>query len=285
MLHNNAISFLQKRFPTAPVMNNEQILLDVAGNEIKRIYPMIAQDPQTGIKQRAVAIENLGDCGELEFLAGYLPNIFEKLDGAVHVIIDNVLHPTGQEISSSQMAYAPRIILYTNKLVIPYGETVQVFNKGNMLIDLIDESKIHQTLFISYGRPDEKIVSTINNSIKSRGVKTWFFPDDAVPGQKLHRFMHDGINDHDRVLLVCSKTSLSRMGVLNEIERVLEREAREGGIDVLLPVTLDDYVYSNWAPDRKDLSTQVRSRVITRIAIDSPEYESSIDKIGRALKK
>jgi hypothetical protein len=85
-----------------------------------------------------------------------------------------------------------------------------------------------------------------------------------LPGQKLHRVMHEQINNHDRVLLVCSEHSLSRLGVLNEIERVLEREAREGGKEILIPITLDDHVYQDWAQDRPDLAQQIRSRVITK---------------------
>ena len=81
--------------------------------------------------------------------------------------------------------------------------------------------------------------------------------------------MHDGVNNHDRVLLVCSEESLTRVGVLNEIERVLEREAKEGGSEVLIPITLDDYVYGDWAPDRKDIADQIRSRVITKYTKES----------------
>lgn len=75
--------------------------------------------------------------------------------------------------------------------------------------------------------------------------------------------MHDHINNHDRVLLLCSKAALSRLGVLNEIERVLEREAKEGGNEILIPVTIDDYVYGDWAPKHSDLAAQLRTRVIS----------------------
>ena len=98
--------------------------------------------------------------------------------------------------------------------------------------------------------------------------------------------MHDGVNKHDRVLLVCSKRALTRPGVLNEIERVLEREAKEGGADILIPITLDDFVYGDWAPERKDIADQVRARVITKIATDHKEQlEEQIGKVVSALRK
>ena len=178
------------------------------------------------------------------------------------------------------------VILYTNKLHAPIQDVLQIFNSMNTLIDVVDESEMHKTLFISYGDPDEEIVSHINKKIKSKGVKTWFFPDDALPGERLHRVMHDGVNKHDRVLLVCSEKSLTRPGVLNEIERVLEREAKEGGTDILIPITLDNFVYSNWAPGRADIADQVRSRVITKVEMgDEEKFEGQITKVVNALRK
>jgi hypothetical protein len=126
------------------------------------------------------------------------------------------------------------------------------------------------------------------NSLKSRGIKTWFFPDDALPGQKLHRVMHDGLNRHERVLLICSERSLQRPGVLNELERVFEREAREGGSDILIPVTLDDFVFGDWAPARPDVAAQVRSRVVTKLDFE-PNHENQLhaqlEKIVKVLSK
>lgn len=183
------------------------------------------------------------------------------------------------------MTFAPRVILYTNKLCAPFQLVIQIFNSVDLLIDIIDESMMHKTLFIAYGGPDESTVIEINKKIKSKGVKTWFFPNDAQPGAKLHRTMHDGVNNYDHVLLVCSKNSLSRSGFLNEIERVLEREAKEGGIEILIPVTLDDYVYSDWAPDRKDIANQIRSRVIIKLDVSGKQFDSSVEKIINVLRK
>jgi hypothetical protein len=142
------------------------------------------------------------------------------------------------------------------------------------------------SVFISYGGPDETMAERINTTLRGKGVKTWFFPEDSTPGEKLHRVMSDGVNRHDKVLLLCSENSLVRPGVLNELERVLEREAREGGVSILLPVRLDDFVLSDWAPDRQDLAQQVRSRVIGDFSNvnDSPaRFETELGKIVSAL--
>ncbi|UUZ63345.1 hypothetical protein LP417_27845 [Polaromonas sp. P1-6] len=75
-------------------------------------------------------------------------------------------------------------------------------------------------------------------------------------------------------------------GATSEIERVLEREAKEGGADILIPVSLDDFVYGDWAPAREDIAAQVRSRVITRISVHQVgELDVQIGKVVSALRK
>ena len=119
-----------------------------------------------------------------------------------------------------------------------------------------------QSTFISYGAPDEAFARHLNDALFSNGVTTFFFPKDAEPGQKLHTAMRDGVNKHDRIILVCSKASLDRRGVLNEIQETLAREARDGGASYLIPLALDDYVYSEWQPADPGVAQAVRDRVV-----------------------
>ena len=181
------------------------------------------------------------------------------------------------------MAVAPKITIYTNRVHLSHSGVISQFSKASLKIELVSESELYRSLFISYGGMDTQVETEINSYLESKGIRTWFFPDDALPGQKLHRVMHDEINKHDRVLLICSKSSLQRNGVLNEIERVLEREAKEGGASVLIPITLDDFVYGNWAPERQDLADQVRSRVITSVE-RLPDGKLDSKQLGKLLR-
>jgi hypothetical protein len=74
--------------------------------------------------------------------------------------------------------------------------------------------------------------------------------------------MREGVNKYDRVVLICSRNSLNRRGVENELEETLQREAREGGKSILIPVTIDDYVFSDWKPSNLALAQTIRDRVI-----------------------
>lgn len=118
------------------------------------------------------------------------------------------------------------------------------------------------SVFISYGGPDQLFAERLNGELNNKGIKTFLFSQHAKPGQKLHRLMRDGVNQHDKVVLVCTKNSLDRPGVVNELEETLQREAREGGESILIPITLDDYVFSDWAPNHPDLAQSVRDRVV-----------------------
>jgi hypothetical protein len=119
-----------------------------------------------------------------------------------------------------------------------------------------------KSVFISYGGPDEPFAHALHMELQRRGVRTFFFPVHAPPGQKLHKMMTSNIGRADRVILLCSRSSLNRPGVQNEIEETLAREARRGGEACLLPVRLDDYVLRGWHPRNAGLAQAIRDRVI-----------------------
>jgi len=134
--------------------------------------------------------------------------------------------------------------------------------QASQALDPLDLFTMMQSTFISYGAPDEKFAIALRDELHKNGVTTFLFRDNAIPGDKLHRMMRDGINKYDRVILICSKASLDRTGVLNEIEETLQREARDGGASYLIPIRLDDYVFTGWNPQNKDAAQAVRDRVV-----------------------
>lgn len=103
-----------------------------------------------------------------------------------------------------------------------------------------------QSVFISYGRPNHYIAEALRTDLRDSGVKTWWFPEDARAGARIHREVRSSIGKFDRMVLLCSRDSLVRPGVINEIEECLQREAKEGGSDVVIPVVLDDVFEQLW---------------------------------------
>ncbi len=156
---------------------------------------------------------------------------------------------------------------------------------GNMVAPENGGTKI-RSVFISYGGPDERFAIMLNDGLRRAGVNTFFFPDDAPPGAKLHAVMRDGVNEHDHVVLICSRDSLDRSGVANELEETLQREAREGGRAILIPVTIDDYVFSDWASSSPGVAQSLRDRVVAdfRDAIRDPIiFERSLGRVVAVL--
>ncbi len=144
-----------------------------------------------------------------------------------------------------------------------------------------------QSVFISYGSPDEVFARKLYEALHSNGVRTFFFAEHAEPGEKLHRMMRKGVNEHERIVLVCSKASLDRKGVLNEIEETLARETRDGGEAYLIPIRLDDYVFSGWKPARADIAQAVRDRVVADFegtTTDQAKFAAALSKLLRALR-
>ena len=257
-------------------------------SEVFKGSALIAHDPDSGIRQRAIVIYDIGLTTNLPLLAKYAEGLFPQLEGGLVVGFGGAVQAAAHPIDTTKMPFAPRILVYTNRVHGTKQQILDAFTIENLIVEIVDEAELFKSLFICYGSPDEKAAEIINRFLKGKGVKTWFFKDDALPGDKLHRVMHEGVNTHDRVLLICSRDSLGRNGVMNEIERVLEREAREGGADILIPITLDDFVYSDWAPERADMAAQVRSRVIAKIDVswaDSDAMDQQFEKLVRVLSK
>jgi uncharacterized SAM-dependent methyltransferase len=148
-------------------------------------------------------------------------------------------------------------------------------------------TKTYKSVFISYGGPDQEFATKLNSALISYGVRTFFFPIDAVAGDKLYKMMLKGVNEFERTILVCSKKSLCRPGVLNELDLVLAREAREGGRDHLVPITLDDYVFDKWEPDDRETKNTVLDRVVADFRdskSDDRKFKSALADLLNALR-
>lgn len=69
--------------------------------------------------------------------------------------------------------------------------------------------------FISYGDPDEKIARKINDFLESNSIKTWAWFKDSKIGE-WGKQIQEGLDQFECILLLVSKTSLTRNGLLYE---------------------------------------------------------------------
>jgi predicted DCC family thiol-disulfide oxidoreductase YuxK len=284
-LLKRAIAFVQRRYPTALIVHT-QVSARRDGVLVKQFFLAVAMDHRAGMTQRVAIVPKLGAVsGEIDFIVHQADRFYSELTDGMEIVSLHEDRPH-DSLSSFALPKAARVLIYTDDSAISAAELTETLRAHGVTVELIEEKNLLRSAFISYGGPDELAVTEIYKALLAHGVQLWFFPVHSVPGQKLHRMMSDGVDRHDRVLFVCSEDSLRRPGVLNELERVLEREAREGGSEVLIPITLDDYVYKDWAPTRPDIANQIRSRVIPKIRPSSElGFIEDIRKIVSALRR
>jgi len=144
-----------------------------------------------------------------------------------------------------------------------------------------------RSTFISYGAPDEAFARALYDALRAHSVVVFFFPESATVGERIANEVFRRIQEHDRVLLVCSRESLNRAGVVNEIQETLDREARDGGATYLLPIMLDDYVLKDWRKTHPELAERVGRRIIgdfRKTKRDRAAFDKAIARVVEALQ-
>jgi uncharacterized protein YjbI with pentapeptide repeats len=171
------------------------------------------------------------------------------------------------------------------------GKIPEVFLRGAGVPDsfitymhsLVGQPVQFFSCFISYSAKDKRFCERLYADLQAKGVRTWFFPEDAKWGDSVWGEIDQSIKVYDKLVVVCSKNSLRSAPVLREIERALNREV-PGKKEVLFPIRLDDYVFDSWKYERK---ADVTRKVIGDFSgwnRSAKKYDLAFDKLLRALK-
>jgi uncharacterized protein YjbI with pentapeptide repeats len=103
------------------------------------------------------------------------------------------------------------------------------------------------TCFISYAEADDAFSQRLYKDLVSAGVRCFRWRENAPWGKPLRKSIHEAIQDFDKLIVICSESSLNAPAVLREVERALQKEdelVRKGKPrDVLFPLRLDDYIF------------------------------------------
>jgi len=158
------------------------------------------------------------------------------------------------------------------------------------LPSLLNEPIQFYSCFISYNHTDKAFARRLHDTLQGRGIRCWLDEKQLLPGDDVHEAVDRGIRFWDKVLLCCSKDSLTSWWVDNEIgkafakEQVLMKE-RKKKVLALIPLNLDGYLLSGkWTSGKA-------SQVLERLAGDfrgwkrnHARFEEQIEKIIRALR-
>jgi len=142
--------------------------------------------------------------------------------------------------------------------------------------------------FISFAEHDYEFAERLRKDLFNSGVSCWLWKEDARMGHDMWKSIDGAIREYDKLIIVCSEHSLNSPAVLREVERALQKEdrlAQQGNeFEVLFPIRVDDYVFSNWNHHRKvDL---IKKNVGDfQNWKDNANYQRAFEKLLQAINK
>jgi hypothetical protein len=143
------------------------------------------------------------------------------------------------------------------------------------LTELPRESAEIVLCFIVFSTEDQQFSERLSADLLGAGVSTWQLPADAGWSEWAWAEVNWVSRTYDKLVLVCSRSSLQNDRVLSEIDSALKVEVNERR-EIILPVVIDDYIFQSW----EDIS---RDTIINRIVSDFREHDETGDTYEIAL--
>lgn len=176
------------------------------------------------------------------------------------------------------------------------GRVPDAFLRGAGVLDdfiayarkLRDGAPGYHSCFISYSHVEKTFAHKLHDALRAKGIPCYLDEPQLLPGQDIYDELERAIRLRDKVLLCCSKDSLTSWWVDAEISAAFNKEQRlwkQRGRKtlVLIPLDLDGYMFSpEW---RSGKAPAIRSRLAADFREwDDRKFEEQLDRLVLALK-
>ena len=139
----------------------------------------------------------------------------------------------------------------------------------------------YYSCLISYGQPDLKFAEKLREHLKGKGIDCWLYHKDMTVGKRTWPEIEENLEEHERMVVLCSKAALRRQAVKKEIDKQIDKNP-----DKLIPVSLDDDwkqhgFKAEWAG--RDLKTWLLDRNYADFA--NKPYEEALEDLLKGLRR
>lgn len=143
-----------------------------------------------------------------------------------------------------------------------HGPTAEVNVEASAVVRQVGAKRSHIqnertcSCFLSYARADCDFAKHLSDNLRQAGITCWQDIHDMRAGDFWREQIYDAIEKHDKLVLICSRASLERPAVVEEIQEAIARE-RQTGTQKLFPIRIDDFILG------KQLDMLAREKVVT----------------------
>ena len=144
--------------------------------------------------------------------------------------------------------------------------------------------------FISYSHADKMFARRLHDALQRCGIRCWLDEKQLLPGDHIHREVDEAVRLWDKVLLCCSKDSLSSWWVDKEISKALKKEEqfwkeRNKQVLAIIPLNLDGHMFEpQWQDWKKQHLTDRVAPDFTGWEKDNSKFEAQFERVIKALR-
>jgi hypothetical protein len=139
----------------------------------------------------------------------------------------------------------------------------------------------YHSCFISYGQHDLEFAKKLTEDLRGRGVSCWLWETDKTVGQRIQGEIEKNLEEHEKVVVLCSMHSLLGNGIRREIDRQWAKDPNK-----LVPVSIED----EWRHDNykvECMGFDLKPFLIDRNYADfgRKDYEEALRELLKGLRR